>query len=619
MDYKFLNKINSPHDIKKLTIEQLDMLCSEIREFLVDNVSKTGGHLASNLGTVELTVAIHKVFNSPVDSILWDVGHQAYTHKIITGRRECFNTLRCTGGISGFTRPSEHPCDAFIAGHAGNSLSAAYGIAVANRLSGKKSNTISVTGDGALGNGMLFEAMNNAGRSTEKLIFIINDNEMSISSNVGAVAKYLAEIRSTNKYFQTKDIIEKSVSNIPLVGNTAKSVISISKSALKNYLYQCNFFESFGFTYLGPVNGHDLASLTQVLARAKNLNKPVVVHVNTKKGKGYTPAQKNPEHYHGVSSFDKSIGINLKNESFSHTFGKTLNELAKTDKKIVAITSAMTDGTGLKEFAENYSNQSRFFDTGIAEEHAVTFAAGLASKGLKPVVALYSTFIQRCYDQIVHDASIESQHIVFAVDRAGIVGEDGETHQGILDVAMLRSIPDITIYSPASYKKLNKALKCCLNVHRTPVVLRYPRGSEPELLKEYNDENIDFNHYDANSDKIIVTYGRIWSEVCGCREMLKMNLHDISLMNITKIHPINPEIISILCKYDNIFFYEEGIRTGGVGEGIALKLLQSGYKGNFDLTAIDGFIEQSDIKTAHSTLLMDRISMYNKVKKFYET
>ena len=440
-----LDRLKLPQDLKKLSFRQLEALCAEIRSVLIHTVSKTGGHLSSNLGVVELTVALHKTFDAPKDQIVWDVGHQSYTHKILTGRKNKMNTLRQKGGLSGFPKPAESIYDAFIAGHSSTSISVAAGLARAKSLKAEPGFTIAVIGDGAFTGGMAYEALNNAGHYKDRIIIVLNDNEMSISKNVGAFARYLAQIRSKPEYYSTRDKIRKWISAFPLGGKPLAKLVSDSKSYLKEMLYHSNLFEDFGFEYVGPVDGHDLESLCDAFERAKASDGPVLVHVDTIKGKGYSFAEKQPDAYHGVPQFNAKLGsCENRPQDFSAVFGSWIAEAAEKDAKICAITAAMKDGTGLEEFAARYPE--RFYDVGIAESHAVTFSAGLAHGGLHPVFAVYSTFLQRAYDQVMQDMAIANEHVLLAVDRAGIVGEDGETHQGIFDISFLSSIPGITIF-----------------------------------------------------------------------------------------------------------------------------------------------------------------------------
>ena len=448
-----LKNIELPYGIKKLNFEQLNDLCTEVREEIIDKVSVTGGHLASNLGAVEITVALHYVFDSPNEPIVWDVGHQCYAHKILTGRD--ITGIRTKDGLSGFPKSYESEHDAFVAGHASTSVSVALGIAESKKLKNDNNSVVAVVGDGATSGGMIYEAINNAGRSNTNLIVVLNDNEMSISKNVGAMAKYLAKIRTKEGYFRFKDSLQNIMLSIPFIGKGIFSVAKYLKSIIKDFYYGSNTFEHFGFVYLGPVDGHDIQMLIRTLKRAKELHKPVLVHVNTIKGKGYEPAEKYPSKFHGIAPFNKSDGelISVPAKSFSDIFGEELCDLASNDEKICAITAAMTSGTGLEEFSQKYKD--RFFDVGIAEEHALTFSAGLAAGGMKPVFAVYSTFLQRAYDQIIHDVCIQNLHVVFAIDRAGIVGSDGETHQGIFDLSFLSNIPNMCVMAPKNKWELS--------------------------------------------------------------------------------------------------------------------------------------------------------------------
>ncbi|MBP1592464.1 MAG: 1-deoxy-D-xylulose-5-phosphate synthase, partial [Oscillospiraceae bacterium] len=448
-----LEKIDLPGGLKDLSIEECRDLCKDIRNILIRTVSKNGGHLASNLGVVELTLAIHRVFNSPDDKIVWDVGHQAYTHKILTGRLDRFSTLRQENGISGFPKPNESEHDAFVSGHSSTSISVACGIAEAMKLENKNNHAVAVIGDGAFTGGLAYEGLNNAGKSHSNLIVILNHNGMSISKNVGALAKYLSAIRNKEGYMNTKNAVDQVLKKTPVVGQPISKVLSASKSAIKGAVLKGSntMFEDLGFEYLGPVDGHDIEAVEEVLKVAQAMHKPVFVHVNTIKGKGYTPAEKNPGEYHGIPRFDIATGNPEVSsvDSFSSEFGRELAAIAGENDKLCAVTAAMKYGTGLQFFAAKY--KERFFDVGIAEQHAVTYCAGLASMGMVPVFAVYSSFLQRAYDQIVHDAALSGCHMVIGIDRAGFVGEDGETHQGVFDVPMLTSVPGVTIFSPSGY------------------------------------------------------------------------------------------------------------------------------------------------------------------------
>ena len=443
-DYPILSTIKSSHDVKRIADGAIDALCAEIREKLIEVVSVNGGHLSPNLGVVELTVAMHRVFDFPKDSVVWDVGHQSYTHKLLTGRFESFDTLRTKDGISGFPKKEESPYDDFNTGHSSTSISAAFGIANAKAMKGDNSHTVAVIGDGSLTGGLAFEAMNNAGRFNRNFIVVLNDNKMSISKNVGAIPRYLTTVRIQPWYIRVKKFTERALSKIPLLGRLIKAFLRRSKSKIKNIVYKNTLFDCFGFTYLGPIDGHNVEELENALETAKKITSPTLIHVVTKKGKGYRPAEDNPGEFHGIGQFDIDSGEPMSShKGFSAEFGRTLCELAGKDDKICAITAAMSGGTGLNEFARTHKN--RFFDVGIAEEHAVTFGCGLASKGFRPVFAVYSTFLQRAYDQLIHDAALGQNHLVLAIDRAGIVGSDGETHQGVFDVSMLNTIPNSTI------------------------------------------------------------------------------------------------------------------------------------------------------------------------------
>lgn len=612
---KLLDAINSPKDVKKLNFIQMDQLCGEIRGKLIETVSKTGGHLASSLGVVELTVALHKVFCSPTDQIMWDVGHQAYAHKLLTGRRERFHTLRQEGGISGFPKAAESPHDIFVAGHSSTSISVATGLARAKTLKGEAGHVIAVIGDGAFTNGMVYEAMNNLGRYHDKLIVVLNDNEMSISKNVGTFARYLAKIRSRREYFDTKDKIEKSLKSIPVVGDPLCKVVSASKAAIKDMLYNSNLFEDFGFFYLGPVAGHDMRSLCAVMQRAKSLNRPVLVHVETQKGRGYLYAEQNPGAYHGVSRFDVETGSPdiAPQDSYSTVFGDTLTELAKTDTSICAITAAMKYGTGLAKFSSAYPR--RFYDVGIAEGHAVTFAAGLARNGMKPVFAVYSTFLQRSYDQLVHDTAIEHQHVVLAVDRAGIVGEDGETHQGLFDAAYLSTIPGFTVYSPTTYAELRHFTKKALYGCDGPVAVRFARGKEPLLPQELFTQ-ADYTLLDSGrkAKVLVVSYGKEVEQAYGAVKRLEARGISAALLKLNCINPIAEDCVAAAAAYKAIFFAEEGILQGGIGEHFGLRLLRRGYHGQYAVRAVDGvFVPQATVEASIKNLKLDAQSLCNEI------
>ncbi|MDD6236313.1 MAG: 1-deoxy-D-xylulose-5-phosphate synthase [Clostridiales bacterium] len=608
-----LETINGPEDVKKLTIEQMEQLCEEIRAFLVKSVSVTGGHLASNLGTVELTVALHKIFDLPNDKIIWDVGHQSYTHKLLTGRREQFHTLRKKDGLSGFPRPKESVYDTFMAGHSSTSISAAIGICAANRLEHKNDHVIAVIGDGAFTGGMAYEALNNAGKNIDNLIVILNHNEMSISKNVGGFARYLASIRSRPRYFKMKKRVEKVLDHIPLVGKRLKMTMQSSKSMLKNMLYHSTFFEDFGFVYLGPVDGHDMPKLLNTLEGAKNYHKPVIIHLYTVKGKGYSFAEHNPGAFHGISQFDVDTGLpcSIQETCYSQVAGQVLNELAESNEKICAVTAAMKYGTGLQDFA--HAHRDRFYDVGIAEQHAVTFCAGLASRGFIPVFAVYSSFLQRAYDQVIHDAAIEKQHIVLAVDRAGIVGEDGETHQGIFDVSFLTSIPGVTLYSPCGFEELECCLKRAVNQDTGVVAVRYPRGTQNKEI-HWPAGFRDHLRLGSGSDVLLVSYGRLSEQVYLAREALRAEQIHVDLLKLTQLSPMSEDVPEICKQYSTVLFYEEGIKNGGIGQQLLLLLHEQGFRGAFHLRAIEDFVPQATVSESLADLKLDAASMISDAK-----
>ena len=534
-EIKYLNKIHSPADLKKLNSAEYPELAQEIRDVLVDTVSKNGGHLASNLGAVELTIAIHLTFDSPKDRIVWDVGHQAYTHKLLTGRYDVFDTIRQKDGISGFCHPNESEHDTFYSGHSGTSVSSAFGIAEANKIKKNNNYTVAVIGDGSFTGGLVYEALNNAGRSKTNLIVILNDNEMSISKNVGSVAKYLTKIRSKKRYVRMKARLERFLDRIPLIGHSMASGLFSFKTAIKNLIYESTIFEKMGFRYMGPIDGHDIGMMCEALETAKSLGAPVLLHVNTVKGKGYNYAEKDPSHFHGVSDFDIDTGEpHSSGDTFCNEFGKLMCKMAHEDRRITLITAAMSLGTGLTEFSEKYSE--RFFDVGIAEEHAVTFASGLSKGGMLPVFAVYSTFLQRCYDEIMHDGALQDQKLVLAIDRAGFVGDDGETHNGLYDVAFLQSIPKVTVYSPATYDEMKIDFGNAFYRDKDVVAVRYPRGGEPEIPEDYEPSFGTYDIYgNVSADKVIVTYGRLFFEAAKAVKELANHSIDAKVLKLNRI------------------------------------------------------------------------------------
>lgn len=597
MEYKLLPGIKAPSDVKKMNTEQLNELCFEIRQKMLETVSQNGGHLSSNLGAVELTVALHKVFDSPKDSIVFDVGHQCYAHKLITGRYESFDTLRQKDGLSGFCRPNESEHDTFYSGHSSTSVSAGLGIATANRLLDNGNYTVTVIGDGSFTGGMVYEALNNGGRSKTKHIIILNDNKMSISENVGSFAKYLAVIRSKPGYYNLKASTERTLNRIPNVGKKITKKLYDLKTDLKNKLYtQSTFFEDLGYRYMGPIDGHNISVLVDALEAAKKVNAPVLLHVNTIKGKGYKFAEEDPSRFHGVGPFDLATGKTQSAlDCFSDKLGEYLCKYAPANKKMCAITAAMGLGTGLECFRKSFPD--RFFDVGIAEEHAVTFASGLAKKGMLPVFAVYSTFFQRCYDQLVHDISLQKLKVIFAIDRAGFVGEDGETHNGLMDVAFLSTIPDIIVYSPCCYRSLEADINNAVNADEAAVAVRYPRGGQADNISVLQYDCVEFSTYgDKNAETCIVTYGRVTSQAIKAVDELSAKNINALLISLNRIKPLPENAVDIMYTMKKVFFFEEGIRSGGIGEKTGFRLLERGYKGAFSLTAVnDRFVSQATV------------------------
>ena len=614
-NFKFLGKLNLPDDLKKLNMNELETLATEIRSKMIETVSQNGGHLSSNLGVVELSIAMHRMFNSPNDKFVWDVGHQIYAHKLLTGRVNEFGTLRTENGISGFCAPNESKHDTFYSGHSSTSISSALGIAEANKQLGKNDYTVAVIGDGALTGGMAYEALNNAGRSGARLIVILNDNEMSISENVGSMARYLAVVRSKPKYNKFKAKTESTLNKIPLIGHSIAHFVSKIKSDIKSTMYESTFFEDLGFKYMGPIDGHNLEHLCEALDSAKLVNAPVLLHISTVKGKGYDFAEKSPSTYHGISKFNIETGEPVSSgANFSSVFGDELCALSRENEKVCAITAAMALGTGLKDFSEKFTD--RFYDVGIAEEHAVTFASGLAKGGMIPVVALYSTFLQRAYDQLVHDGTLQEQKVIIGVDRAGFVGEDGVTHQGLLDVSLVNSVPGATIYSPFTFDVLRKDLRNAVKDASNLTVIRYPRGGETIIPSTYNITDNDFDYFNNNSLKLIISYGRVTAEVINAIEQLKNKEIYISILSLNKIKPINNEVYDIALKHNEIYFYEESVRSGSIGQSFADVLFEKGYNGKYEHIAVDdSFVAHATVK---SLLKKYKLDTDDIVEKFSE-
>lgn len=605
-----LDKVNSPKDIKKLNIDELNELCSDIRKMLIETVSKNGGHLASNLGVVELTVALHKVFNSPVDQIVFDVGHQCYTHKILTGRKDSFSTLRTEGGISGFTRPVESEHDIFSSGHSSTSISAAIGLAKAKQIKGEKGKVIAVIGDGALTGGMAYEALNNCANENSNLVVILNDNNMSISKNVGSMAKNLTTIRTSPRYVTFKSKIQRGLAKIPKVGGQISRTFTYINAKIRKKIYHSTVFEDLGFRYYGPIDGHDLDALIDVLNVAKAHNHSVLINVNTVKGKGYNPAEKNPTQFHGIGKFNIETGEpKHSGRSFSSTFGDTMCKFAENDGRICCVTAAMTEGTGLVEFSHKFPK--RFFDVGIAEQHAVTFSSGLARNGMIPVFAVYSTFLQRSYDQLIHDVAMQNLKVIFGIDRAGFVGEDGESHQGVFDTSFINSVIGLTVYAPSFYEELEAMFYEAIYKCSGAVAIRYPRGNEwykPDDYKYVHQSYTVFGNRD--SKKCLVTYGRLFSECYKAYQQLD----DVFVIKLNRIKPIDEAVIDELNDCKEIFFYEESIKSGSVGEIFASMLEEQGIAAKFKHIAVDDeFIKQASVESQIKHYKMDSESIIKEL------
>ena len=569
-----LETINSPKDVKKLNFDEKKELAEEIRKYILEIVSENGGHLASNLGVVELTIALHSVFDVPKDKIVWDVGHQTYVHKILTGRREDLKTLRQLNGIAGFPKTKESETDCFNTGHSSTSISAALGMARARDLKGEDNSVIAVIGDGALTGGMALEALNDAGFSKCKMTVILNDNEMSISPNIGGLNMFLSKLRTKKLYTKSNISMKKIIWKIPIVGKPFVKIVQRVKRSLKQLIIPKMFFEDIGFTYLGPVDGHNQVELENILKLSKQVDTPVLIHVLTKKGKGYKIAEQNPDKFHATGPFNIEDGKPKKQKSkdYSKTFGEKLVSLAEKNNKIVAITASMKDGTGLAEFQSKFPN--RFFDIGIAEQHAITLAAGMASQGLIPVVPIYSSFYQRAYDQVIHDVAIQNLPVIMCVDRAGIVGQDGETHQGLLDMAFFRLVPNLNILAPKDFKELEDMLEFGVNLNK-PVVLRYPRGGEDKEIKFEKHEKIELGkaeilkEFDINEDKekiTIIAIGKMVAKAVKLAKQYEENGYNVQVINARFIKPFdNDTIIKSLKISKQVITLEDGTIINGLG------------------------------------------------------
>ena len=598
VDTPLLDAIRGPEDLKRLTEKQVVQLCGEIRSFLVDSVLHTGGHLASNLGTVELTVALHRVLNSPQDKIVFDVGHQCYTHKLLTGRKAGFARLRQRDGISGFPNPRESSHDAFVAGHGNTALSLAIGMAWAKKLKNEPGWVVAIIGDGAFTGGMIYEGMNNIS-SLNNLMVILNDNGMSISKNVGAMARYLTHLRASPEYFRANQHLSGVLSRVPLIGEPVHRFLSRAKTIVRRTMYDSTMFENMGFQYLGPLDGHKVLELEQTLRNITVRSGPILLHVVTTKGKGYPPAEQNPGEFHGVSAGSQGYVPDPEvaaPASFSTVFGKALCEAASADKKICAITAAMKYGTGLQFFGHAY--RDRFFDVGMAEQHAVTFAAGLASQGMTPVAAIYSTFLQRAYDQILHDVCLLRVKVIFAIDRAGLVPADGETHQGIYDPAFL-SEAGIPIYSPSNYAELCYWLVQLVGPRYTgPQALRYPRGGESAALARYGctGRAFDFLTGQPEADTVLVSYGSEVEDVLAAGAALEAQGIPCRVCKLVKIFPFTDEFLHAIERFETVLFAEECVCAGGIGQQLVARLTEDGWRRTFIHRAVD------NTKLTHATV-----------------
>ncbi len=617
-----LERIEGPWDVKKLNPEELKTLASEIRQFLIEKISVTGGHLASNLGVVELTLALYLAFDLPKDKVIWDVGHQSYTHKILSGRREMFDELRQYGGLSGFPKRKESPYDAFDTGHSSTSISAGLGMAQGRDLMGEDYAVVSVIGDGALTGGMAYEALNNAAHLNKNFIIVLNDNNMSISENVGGMSKYLNGIRSDAGYNELKKYVSGTLSKIPVIGEGLVDKISRTKNSIKQLVIPGMLFENMGVTYLGPVDGHNVKAMVKIFREARKMDHAVLVHVLTKKGKGYAPAEKNPSRFHGVEPFDIATGKALKEKvypSYTDVFAKELCRLAQDNPRIVAVTAAMPDGTGLKTFSRRYPD--RFFDVGIAEQHAVTSAAGMAAAGLKPVVAVYSSFMQRGFDQILHDVCIQNLPVVFALDRAGLVGSDGETHQGIFDLSFLTCIPNMSVLAPKNLWELRQDLEFAVNRHEGPIAIRYPRGQAYRGLKEFT-QPVEYGKGEVlypGSGIALLAVGSMVSTAEHIRDKLKEEGHDCTLANGRFIKPIDFELVDQLAlAHSLIVTLEENVLQGGFG--LAVKAYIQEHYPQVKVLSIglpDAYVEHGNVSLLRETLKIDSDSIIKTMREFY--
>lgn len=614
-----LDKINKVNDIKDIPKEEYDELADEIRNFLIEVISKNGGHLASNLGVVELTMALHLALDLPEDKIIFDVGHQSYTHKILTGRKEGFDELRSYGGMSGFPKRRENECDCFDTGHSSTSISAGLGIVTANEIMRKKGTVVSVIGDGALSGGMAYEGLNNAARLKRNFIIILNDNNMSISENVGGMSTYLSNLRAGEAYNELKNGVVDVLNKIPAIGGKLVTKIRKTKSSIKQLVIPGMLFEDMGITYLGPVDGHNINQLVKIISEAKKLDHAVLIHVITKKGKGYIPAEKHPSSFHGVEPFNIQTGLPLTKKekpTYTDVFAKGIVKLAKEDEAVAAITAAMPDGTGLKKFMQTYPE--RFFDVGIEEEHAVTYAAGLAAAGMKPYVAIYSSFLQRAYDQILHDVCIQDLPVIFMVDRAGLVGADGETHQGIFDLSYLSNIPNMNIFAPKNRYELAAVIEYSRNFNH-PLAIRYPRGTAYDGLKEFNSP-IEYGKSEIiykEKDIALLAVGSMVEVAIEIREALKEKGYSVSLINARFVKPVDEKLLENLNENHRLIVtMEENVLNGGFGERVLRITRDMNLKYKVINVAIPNvYVEHGNIEILKSEIGLDKETILNKIQK----
>lgn len=616
-----LEMIQKENDIKKLDEEQLKELANEIRQFLIEKISRTGGHLASNLGVVELTMALHLTLDFPKDKLIWDVGHQSYTHKLLTGRKDGFDDLRKYGGMSGFPKRKESPCDAFDTGHSSTSISAGLGYVAARELLGEDHSVISVIGDGSLTGGMAYEALNNASRLKSNFIIVLNDNNMSISENVGGMSKYLSGLRTAQAYTELKKGVEDTLKRIPGRGDRIVSQIRKTKSGIKQLFVPGMFFEDMDITYLGPVDGHDIRKLLKVFHEAKRVDHAVLVHVITKKGKGYAPAEENPAKFHGLGPFDIKTGEPREEsgtDTYTEVFSKVLTDIAKRDEKVTAITAAMADGTGLSAFAKRFPQ--RFFDVGIAEEHAMTFAAGLAAGGMKPVFAVYSSFLQRAYDQALHDVCLQNLPVVIAVDRAGLVGSDGETHQGMFDLSFLTTIPNMTVISPKNRWEMADMLRFAVDFPY-PIAIRYPRGAAYEGMRQFR-APIEYGKSEVlyeEEDIAVIFVGHMAELADSVRRSLKETGYSCSLVNARFVKPLDTSLLEELAKDHSLFVtIEENIITGGFGEQVMDYVSRAALNVHVRNIGIsDEYVEHGNVEVLRKEVGLDRDAIVKQAVSDY--